>query len=191
MKRFLIPGVWFAAAVAWIANAMTGLDAPDRTAAFYLMIAMFIPIHGLILVGLIGLWRADVVGRAWWARAGLGAAIGARVLYILAEFVCLAVGYDDEVVLLPVAAMLTAIGLVVAGIGAIRAARWEGWRRFAPITMGIYPFVFMFPILALTHARPNLFVSMWALTYVLIGAASLRPRMQGERERPEHAVVPR
>lgn len=164
-------GAWALAGVLWVVNALTGLDAADRSREFYVMVAVFIPVHLLVLVGLVGLIREGVTGDSAWGRWGLYLAIFGRILFLAGEVTLLALGYDDELVILPIAAMSTAIGMLVAGIAAVRARRWDGWRRFAPLVMGIYPFLLMFPILAVTGARPNLMVSLWGLTFLVIAAA--------------------
>jgi len=167
---------WGLGGIIWIVTGLTVLGAADGTREFYVMASAYIPTHLLVLVGLVGLLREGVVGEPSWGRAGLYLAMVARVVFIAAEVTLLARGYEGDLVLLPIAAASMAVGMLVAGVAAVRAQRWQGWARFAPLAMGVYPFVFMFPILAATGARPDLGVALWGLTFVGIAAAfALQP----------------
>lgn len=180
-------GAWALAGVLWVVNGLTGLDAAGHSREFYVMAAVFIAVHLLVLIGLVGLVREGVTGDSTWGRWGLYLAIFGRILFVAAEATLLTMGYEDEnVVILPIAALSTAIGMLVAGIAAVRARRWDGWRRFAPLVMGIYPFLLMFPILAVTGTRPNLMVSLWGLTFLVIAAAFATARVsEGFRVDPD------
>ncbi|MEO3930188.1 hypothetical protein ABGB07_41025, partial [Micromonosporaceae bacterium B7E4] len=48
----------------------------------------------------------------------------------------------------------------------------HGWRRFTPLTMGLYPVVFMFP-LAATDAPIEPSIALWALPTIAVGIAAL------------------
>jgi hypothetical protein len=163
---------WGLAGLGWVLNGLLGLDAVDGTGGFYATEAAWLPVHALVLFGLVGLLHAGVVGRSRWGRAGLQLAIGGRLVFLVAEVAAMIAG-EDELPLFPVAAVSTGIGMLMAGVAAIRARRWEGWRRYTPIAMGAYPFLVMFPILAITGERPNLAVTLWGLTFVAIAAAAL------------------
>ncbi len=162
------------AGIIWIANGLTGLGAADGTREFYLMASVFILAHVLVLVGLAGLLHRGVVGGSHWARAGLYLAMVARIVFIAAEVALLIRGYEQEFVLLPIAALGTAVGMTIAGIAAVRESRWKGWARFTPLAMGAYPFLFMFPFAVTTGERPDLAVSLWGLTFVGIAAGFIR-----------------
>ncbi len=169
-KENLHAGVWGLAGLGWVTNGLLGLDAVDGTTGFYVTEAAWLPVHALVLAGLLGLRRAGVVGESAWGRAGLNLAVAGRVVFLVGESVAIALGHDESI-LFPVAAVSTGIGMLLAGIAVVRAQRWHGWRRFAPVAMGAYPFIFMFPILAVTGQRPNLAVSLWGLTFIATGAA--------------------
>lgn len=89
---------------------------------------------------------------------------------IVAEAVSIATGEIAEVIL-PIGALLSAVGMTMAGIAIAREATWHGWRRFAPLAMGVFPFVFMFP-LAATGAPPDAAIAMWALPTVAVALAA-------------------
>jgi hypothetical protein len=78
---------------------------------------------------------------------------------------------NDEVPLFPVAAVTTGLGMLAAGAAIIGAGRLAGWQRYLPITVGAYPFIFMFPVLAVTGERPDLAITGWGLTFVGVAVA--------------------
>ncbi|CAN5793134.1 hypothetical protein BH23ACT12_BH23ACT12_19240 [soil metagenome] len=159
-REGLHAAVWGLAGVGWVTNGLLGLDAVDGTRGFYVTEAVWLPVHALVLVGLVGFRRrARVIGESSWGRVGLHLAIAGRVVFLAGEVTAIAVGHD-ELALFPVAAVSTGIGMLMAGVAVVRARRWQGWRRLAPVAMGAYPFIFMLPILAVTGERPNLAVSL-------------------------------
>ncbi|WP_309131743.1 hypothetical protein [Brevibacterium sp.] len=162
------------AAIIWISNGLTGLGAIGESREFYVMASVFIFAHVLVLVGLAGLLRRGVVGETHWGRAGLYLAMAARIVFIVAEVALLMRGHEQDLVLLPIAALGTAVGMAVAGVAAVREAQWKGWTRFTPLVMGAYPFLFMFPFVITTGERPDLAVSLWGLTYLGIAAGFIR-----------------
>ena len=98
----------------------------------------------LLLAGLLDLWSYRSLNGAKAASIGLGLAVAGRVAFIAAEVIAAAQGTDDNA-LLPLGALLTAIGMTTYGITILRTHQWEGPGRFAPLAMGLYPFVVMFP----------------------------------------------
>ncbi|MEP6625597.1 MAG: hypothetical protein ABJC79_14215 [Acidimicrobiia bacterium] len=186
-QKNLYAGAWGLAGLGWVTNGLLGLDAADGTTGFYVTEAAWLPVHALVLVGLLGLRRAGVVGESAWGRAGLNLAIAGRVVFLVGEAVAIGLGHDESI-LFPVAAVSTGIGMLLAGVAVVRAQRWQGWRRLAPLAMGAYPFIFMFPILAVTGARPNLAMSLWGLTFIAIGAAlAVRLPTDGQPAIPQPA----
>lgn len=164
---------WIAGGIAWVATGLLGLGAADGTAAFYTAETAWLVVHLLILAGLVGLARSGAVGDLAWGTTGLRVAIVGRVTFLVAELASLAVGHDD-VFLLPVAAVLTGAGMTGAGLAVVRAGRWTGPLRYAPLAMGVYPFVAMFPVLAVTGERPDTILSCWGLLMLAVGLAMTR-----------------
>lgn len=160
--------LWGTAGSAWVANGALGLDAADRTGGFYLSETVWLIVHGLVLAGLVGLGRLGVTGHSRWGKAGLGLAIIGRILFLTAEVVAITQGNDDNP-LFPPAALTTVLGMLVTGASIITAHRMKGWQRYLPLTVGAYPLIFMFPILAITGERPDLGLTGWGLT--LLGVA--------------------
>ncbi|MGH9209235.1 MAG: hypothetical protein ACRD2C_00970 [Acidimicrobiales bacterium] len=71
--------------------------------------------------------------------------------------------------------LLTALGMVVAGIAVLRERAWNGWARFAPLVVGVFPFLFMVPFAAATGAPPTVSLVAWGLTFVALGTAARPP----------------
>lgn len=71
----------------------------------------------------------------------------------------------------PLGALLCALGMILVGIAVLRNRLWTGWKRFTPLIVGCYPFVFMFPILILTNTRPPVLIGFWGFTWILLGVA--------------------
>lgn len=171
---------WVTAGSVWFVNGLQGLSAAKGSDRFYLTEAVWLPVHTLVAVGLVALLTA--YGRSGRAvRVGASVALAGRVIFLAGEVVAL-VTTDDETFLLPLAAVTTAVGMIVAGVGLARSPAWRGWRRYAVLAMGVYPFVAMFPVFAVTGERPNVMVSGWGLTFVAVGLALLasEPRSLAE-----------
>lgn len=129
---------------------------------------VWILVQTLLLVGVIGLALSGAAsGR--FAAVALSIALLGRVDFVAAEFHSLIIG--EESILLPIGAMVTAVGMTLVGIAVLRAGRWEGWRRFAPLLVGLYPFVAMFPFILITDEPSMVAISLWGLPWLLLGYA--------------------
>lgn len=156
----------------WAAAAgIGGVDGGDR---FVLAESVWLIAQLLILLGTAWLWRLDLHDGRRLGTAGFTLQVIGRAAFVAAEGLALAQGavQDD---LLPVAALLTALGLVLAGIAILRAGVWEGPGRFVVLAAGIYPFITMFPLAATTADGPPVVVLLaWGLVFAAMGAALVR-----------------
>lgn len=128
---------------------------------------------------LIQLARSGVAGRVGPVVAAVGA-----LAYVVAETVYLIavplVGLAPAAVepltdrLLPAGAVLAAVGMLVAGVVVLRRRRWSGWARFAPLAVGVYPFVAMFSAIAVTGAPSGGAIAGWGAAWVAFGLAARR-----------------
>ncbi len=157
---------------AWVVNGLIGLSAPNGSARFYVCEAVWLVVHPLIGAGLVALLRSDTFDGLDWGRIGLRIAIVGRVTFFVGEIIAIAVA-NDEIAALPLAAVLTTVGMTIAGVCVARSRSWRGWARITPLAMGLYPPVAMFPLLAITGKRPNGAVSAWGLTTIALGVAML------------------
>ncbi|MGN9913244.1 hypothetical protein ACTMTJ_37460 [Phytohabitans sp. LJ34] len=167
----LTAGAWIAAGAGWLAASLAGAAADDGSTRFYIAEAIWLPTQALLLAGIIGLAQQRPHGTRRLGKAGFGTAAAGRVVFIAAELVSITTGETADTIL-PIGALLTAIGMTMAGAAVIREHRWHGWRRFTPLTMGLYPVVFMFP-LAATNAPVEPSIALWALPTIAVGIATL------------------
>jgi hypothetical protein len=85
-----------------------------------------------IAVGQAGLAGSGVtarIGLVLWTLGGLGFAVG--------ELVHLVAGGASAIVF-QIASIATLVGMVIAGVGVLRAGRWTGPGRFLPLITGLY-----------------------------------------------------
>jgi len=153
----------------WLANALlaAAISGPN-SAAFVITEVLWTIIQLLLLIGVIGLALSGVVS-GWFGGIALGLALLGRVDFVLAEIHSLILGEDSF--LLPLGALITAVGMTLVGIAVLRGRRWGGWQRFTPLIVGVYPFVVMFPFIFITGEPSMLAIAGWGLTWCLLGYA--------------------
>lgn len=132
----------------------------------------------LIVVGLLAFARSGAAPTPA-GRVGARLAVAGGVLYVVAHALSL-VAYDaalDDPISVAVLScfgvgtLLTATGLVVAGAAALRSGAWTGWRRYAPLGLGVW-MVAMVP-LQFTPALP-VAVGVYAIALMALGLAMIR-----------------
>jgi hypothetical protein len=128
----------------------------------------------LIAVGIFGLSRANLHSGRRLGAVGLVLAALGRASFVAAEIIAAISGNDDNA-LLPFGALATAVGMILYGIAVIRARTLELPKRVAPLVVGLYPFLGMFPIVVATGEPSGLAVSLWGVPIAALGAA-LVPR---------------
>ena len=168
------------------------LATPTRTAAAWILGAVLWAIAGvahggvdepiwivadiILLAALLGLWSLrlehSTIGTIGFSVATLG-----RIVFIAAELLAAVQGNDDNA-LLPIAALLTVIGMLLVGIATIRARIGHGIGRYAPLAVGLYPLIIMFPYVAAHdgHAS-NAAITGWALTMLGVAATATAHRV--------------
>jgi len=157
---------------AWVFAAVAGDGAGDGTARFYISEVIWLGAQAALLVGMVALWRSRPHGEATAGDVGFATAGLGRAAFVGAEVAALATGATQEA-LLPIAALLTAVGMVVAGVAVVRAREWEGWHRIPLLAAGAYPFLAMFPFAAAADdGPPVLTLGAWGLAFVALGVAT-------------------
>ena len=150
-------------------------------------------LHVLVFVGLLGFARSGVAGTSRSARVGtLLALVGTALLFVgeLASILIRDQRTDDTGAaivgsIFALAILLTAVGLLAAGIATARARLWHGWRRFTPLSAGIATTALLG--LNVTKALPT-GVGVYGLCLFALGVALYtQPRPEPE-ERPVLAV---
>ncbi len=154
----------------WLANGIVSLVLSQPSGgAFVTAEVLWIIIQSLLLIGVVGLAFSGAAP-GWFGGIALGIALLGRVDFVLAEIHSLIIG-DDTSFLLPLGALITAVGMTLVGIAVLRANRWGGWRRFTPLLAGVYPFVTMFPFIFITSEPSMLAITGWGLPWLLLGYA--------------------
>jgi hypothetical protein len=165
----LIAAVITGLAVVYTAALLLGLQDPSWA---------YLP-RGLIHLGelaaVVALALSGAAGSSRLARTGLGAAGLGQLLLVVAEIVTeSSPGVSDT--LFGIAPPLVGLGLVLAGIAVIRTKLWS-WRRYVPLTLGIYVFAVMTPVIIASGgppAVPSLFaLAGWDLLWALIAVSVL------------------
>ena len=162
-----------------VGSASLLLTEPDG-AAFIASELAFVVVQLLLLAGVVGLTLSGAAP-GWFGGISLGIALIGRVDFVAAEVHSLIIG--DLSILLPLGALITAVGMTLVGIAVLRAKRWDGWRRFAPLIAGVYPFVAMFPYIFVTSEPSMLAIAGWGLPWLLLGYAI---RSSAQQQRASH-----
>ena len=175
--------LWIGGGSAWLAGAAVGAGAAEGSGRFSASLVIWLGAQVLLLAGLVVLRREAAAGARRLGTAGVALAAVGRVAFVVAEGVSLATGELAEAVY-PIGALFTAAGMVLLGVAIMRERRWDGPARFAPLAMGAYPFVFMFPLVAL-GGSPDLSVALWGALAIGVGLAGhpspARPGLAPER----------
>jgi len=153
----------------WLVNGLVFLvmSQPDG-AAFVVSQVAWILVQSLLLIGVAGLAFSGAAP-GWFGVVALGLALLGRVDFVAAEVHSLIIG--EESILLPLGALVTAVGMTLVGVAVLRAKRWTGWQRYMPLLAGVYPFVTMFPFIFVTNEPSMLAIAVWGLPWLLLGYA--------------------
>ncbi|MEO6606730.1 MAG: hypothetical protein ABIN55_14090 [Aeromicrobium sp.] len=150
---------------------------------------LWIPADLLLLAGLVTIGQLGLHGRTRTGRAGLAVAGAGRVTFLIAEILS-AIQDKEQNVLLPAAAMLSAVGMTVYGVSILRASRWTAPGRYAPLACGLYPFAVMFPIVAASGGDPSeTAIAFWGATFAVLGATLSWERHSPSTTSPRHQVL--
>ncbi len=153
----------------WLVNGLGFLvmSQPDGS-AFVVSQVAWILVQSLLLIGVAGLAFSGAAP-GWFGGVALGLALLGRVDFVVAEVHSLAIG--EESILLPLGALVTAVGMTLVGVAVLRANHWRGWQRYTPLLAGVYPFVAMFPFIFVANEPNMLAIAVWGLPWLLLGYA--------------------
>jgi hypothetical protein len=148
--------------------------------------------EGLFLIGqccylicVLGLLRSGLAGDGWGARAAVGVFLLGQALLVIGGVISLIVG-TNELIILPIGALLASLGALFSGVLVLRAGGWRGWTRYAPLALGLY-FLALVLQAIITGDGPTLPLElMWQLPWLLIG---LGLTQNAVREQPTLAAV--
>lgn len=189
----LLAATAFAGALFQIAGGIVEtLDPVPPTQPGFVLRTSIIGIAYLMLsAGVLGLARSKAAGSGLPARLGLATAGLGWLLSCVAQFV-LQVDFDlAGMILLPIATAALGLGMIVAGVGVIRAGLWRGWRRGIPLMCGLYPFLVIFPSFAAMAEPVFLVLSGHGIAWAVLALATLprKPRNDQATAHDRRAVV--
>lgn len=181
----------------WLSVAPSSVS-PDRVsfpvtpAVFRFTEVLWTLTHVLVLLGVIGMAWSGLVGLArsgrigaWVAVAGMALLVPAELGYVFAANAAEGSGVDNALSgVFGVAVPVAGIGLILAGAATLRAGRWLGPGRYAPLLCGVLAFV----LIVVQVARPSIFlwgIAMWNLAFIWYGWALRQAARQ-----PEAVVAP-
>ena len=123
----------------------------------------------LVTPGVVGLRRAASDVRV--ARTALGAVAVTMTLFGLAHFYAV-VDQDRAIPFFSAFMLLSALGLVVAGIAIVRARRWRPTVRALPLVTGLWPLTI--PIgLAIGDVPHFVAIAIWGVCWTAVGRTLL------------------
>jgi len=116
--------------------------------------------HVLVAIGILGLRASGTTGSSRAGRRGISLALIGTALLFVGELASIPVRHarisDTSASLVGLifflAIVLSAVGFLIAGRSTLRARRWDGWRRYPPLAMGIWTTALL--VVSATKALP-------------------------------------
>ncbi len=150
---------------------------PFTTTGFLVAQAWFFVHHfGLVLV-LVALAGSAALAGSRLARGGAWLAVIAMIGLSLAELLAMRYAAWDETAAnagwmgtaYGITVSAIGLGMVVAGVGVVRAAAWSGWRRWTPLAIGLAVFVVVTPGMFGGFVVARLAIGFWMLLFAALG----------------------
>jgi hypothetical protein len=170
--------------LAWPVQSPVGLVRYPFTLAQFHIIQTWFFVHHLGLVAvLVGLARSGASGGGKVTRGAAWMAVVGMTLLALMELFATRFGdWDNRIASegamgggYGVSTNLIGLGLVIAGIGVLRARVWTGWARFIPLTLGVMHFVVVTPcVFSGNFLAGRLGIGSWMLVFGALGLALVR-----------------
>jgi hypothetical protein len=119
---------------------------PWSSGALVPISVLWASLHALVFAGLIGFVRSGLAGTSRGARVGAILALVGTALLFVGELASIPIRHEhaDDAgativgAIFGVAVLLSAVGLLAAGVATLRTGLWRGWRRFTPLTAGVW-----------------------------------------------------
>jgi hypothetical protein len=177
----LLAGVLGAASSAYLAFASPSVPEdmwsyPQTPEAFAGTQIWFAVQHLGLLAGLLALWWSGAAGSARLGRIGHAGAVAGIVGWTITEVVAIAARYDtnDTTAAGLLAAsyglfsLLIGVALILEGAAVLKARRWDGWRRWLPLALGIWILVTL-PAFGLSVEAAQFAIVGWMLLFAALG----------------------
>jgi len=117
-----------------------------------------------MLIGVVSLWKAGEP-TGWGKRRNFFyVSIAGAVSYILGQVMPLPFA--------PLGALLTGLGMILIGVASSKEKVWTDWKRYVPLAVGCFPFLFMFPLLIITGSRPAAVIGFWGIPWMALGVTA-------------------
>ncbi|MDF7817601.1 hypothetical protein P1X15_08340 [Runella sp. MFBS21] len=117
-----------------------------------------------MLIGAVSLWKTGEPTGFGKRRKFFYVSIAGAISYILGQWMPLPFA--------PLGAFLSGLGMILVGIASIKEKIWTGWKRYVPLVVGCFPFLFMFPLLIVTGNRPAAVIGFWGIPWIILGIAA-------------------
>lgn len=147
----------------------------------------------LVLIGFLGIGWTDGLGGRFGKIVFGVAVLGYGVMVLGGGLTALGVGplTDSETavsLIYLLGRLIAVIFTLLTGCAVALARRWQGWTRFAPLLLGLWPiFGELVPVLVTGTQPPALLNGAWGVWVALVGLATLA-QIRPLRSRPASAV---
>lgn len=135
-----------------------------------------LPIYVATLAGVAALALTGAAAGAT-GRVGIGVAVAGLLGFLVAELTAPGPVGDTLYGIMP---LLTALGMVLAGIAVLRSGQWSGWRRYVPLAAGAWIVVVVTPVILLAGdpgtggaSAAVAAIGAWHLLWTALGVAVL------------------
>jgi hypothetical protein len=163
---------------------------PWSSASLVPVSILWASLHVLVFVGVLGFAGSGLAGESRSARAGVSLALAGTALLFVGELAAILVrdqqvddaGAEIVGVIFAIAIVCSAVGFLSSGVATMRARLWRGWRRYAPLAVGICTTALLG--VNLTKALPTA-VAVYGLSLLALSVALYtQPAPSSETERP-------
>ena len=171
MKKSTIPSlVYFLPAICYFIELALWLKYGDQPNINALLGALWFVGQLGILVILSTLAQQHVTGNSKTRLIGIYIAGLGAIFYSLNYVLGYWLNFNTRI-LLPAGALFSGIGMLVVGIQTLRNSAWVGWKKFAPLLVGLHPFLVMLPVLLITGHPSIPAIMLWGVAWLVLAVA--------------------
>lgn len=129
-----------------------------------------------LIFGLLGLWWSGAVPMTRTARFARDVALVMMAVLTVTEGLAITVprspldGTPPAFgVIYGAYTIMLCVALLAEGLGVARGGAWQGWKRWLPLSLGVWLILVVFPALALSFDAARWAMSAWLLLFALLG----------------------